>query len=62
MSRYRDLPAYYVGDTKGDMIEGKKAGAVTVAVTWGWHTADNLAEASPDHTVNTLSALENILS
>jgi phosphoglycolate phosphatase len=62
MSRYRDLPAYYVGDTKGDMIEGKKAGAVTVAVTWGWHTADNLAEASPDHTVNTLSALENLLS
>jgi len=62
MSRYRDLPAYYVGDTKGDMIEGKKAGAVTVAVTWGWHTADNLAEASPDHMVNTLSALENLLS
>jgi phosphoglycolate phosphatase len=62
MARYRDLPAYYVGDTKGDMLEGKKAGAVTVAVTWGWHTADNLAEASPDHMVNTLSALENLLS
>ncbi len=44
------------------MIEGKKAGAVTVAVTWGWHTADNLTEASPDHMVNTLSALENLLS
>ena len=53
---------YYVGDTKGDMIEGKQAGAVTVAVTWGWHTAENLAQASPDHLVNTLSALENLLS
>jgi phosphoglycolate phosphatase len=62
MSRYRDLPAYYVGDTKGDMIEGKQAGAVTVAVTWGWHTADDLAQASPDHMVYTLSALENLLS
>lgn len=62
MSRYRSLPAYYVGDTKGDMLEGKKAGAVTVAVTWGWHTAEDLAEAAPDHMVNTLSALESLLS
>ena len=26
MSRYRDLPAFYVGDTKGDMIEGEASG------------------------------------
>ena len=62
MSRYRDLPAYYVGDTKGDMLEGKKAGAVTVAVTWGWHSAEKLTEASPDHMVHTLAELEKLLS
>ena len=61
MSRYPGLPAYYVGDTKGDMIEGKKAGAITVAVTWGWHTKEKLTEASPDHMVHTPSELEKLL-
>jgi phosphoglycolate phosphatase len=59
--RYQDLPAYYVGDTKGDMIEGKKAGAVTVAVTWGWHSAEKLTEASPDHMVHKMAELEKLL-
>jgi phosphoglycolate phosphatase len=62
MGRYQGLPAYYVGDTKGDMIEGKKAGAVTVAVTWGWHSAEKLNEASPDHMVHTMAELETLLS
>ena len=62
MSRYRDLPAFYVGDTKGDMIEGRKAGAVTIAVTWGWHTTEKLSEGLPDHMVHTPAALENLLS
>ncbi|MCK4988794.1 MAG: HAD family hydrolase, partial [Desulfobacterales bacterium] len=34
MARYPGLPAYYIGDTKGDMIEGRKAGAITVAALW----------------------------
>ena len=62
MSLYQDLPAYYVGDTKGDMIEGKKAGVVTVAVTWGWHSAEKLTEASPDYMVHTPSELIKLLS
>ena len=62
MSRYQDLPAYYVGDTKGDMIEGRKAGAATVAVTWGWHTHEKLIEASPDYMVHTPKELVTLLS
>ncbi len=62
MSRYQDMPAFYVGDTKGDMIEGKQAGAVTVAVTWGWHSTEKLTEGSPDHMVHTLAELEKLLS
>ena len=62
MSRYQDLPAFYVGDTKGDMIEGKKAGAITIAVTWGWHTKEKLIEGSPDHMVDTPAELEKLLS
>ena len=62
MSRHKNLPAFYVGDTRGDMIEGKKAGAVTIAVTWGWHTAEKLAQASPDHMVHSPAELSKLLS
>ena len=62
MARFQDLPAFYVGDTKGDMIEGKQAGAVTVAVTWGWHSAEKLTEGTPDHMVHTPAELEKLLS
>ena len=62
MFRYPDLPAFYVGDTKGDMAEGNKAGAVTIAVTWGWHSREKLAEASPGHMVHTPAELVTLLS
>jgi len=48
-----DHEALYIGDTKGDMIEGKLAGAKTVAVTWGWHSAEKLKEGKPDYVVKT---------
>lgn len=59
--RYRETPAYYVGDTKGDMIEGKEAGTLTVAVTWGWHTRDKLLEGGPDYIVDTPGELAGLL-
>ena len=62
ISRYQDMPAFYVGDTKGDMIEGKQAGAITVAVTWGWHSKEKLTEGTPDYVVHTPEELENLLS
>jgi len=62
MERYPDLPAFYVGDTKGDMIEGRQAGAVTVAVTWGWHGVEKLAEGTPDHMVHTPAELAKLFS
>jgi len=52
-SRYPDLPAFYVGDTKGDMLEGRQAGARTVAVAWGWHDVAKLQEGVPDYLVYT---------
>lgn len=48
MALYPGIAAYYVGDTKGDMIEGKNAGTLTVGVTWGWHSSKKLQEGSPD--------------
>lgn len=46
---YPEHTAWYIGDTKGDMLEGRSAGAITVATAWGWHDADRLASAKPTH-------------
>jgi len=43
---------FYIGDTKGDIIEGKKARVKTIAVTWGYHNRDKLREENPDFIVN----------
>jgi len=40
---------YYVGDTTGDMKEGREAGIKTVGVTWGWHSKEKIAAAHPDY-------------
>ncbi|HOO89461.1 MAG TPA: HAD family hydrolase [Syntrophales bacterium] len=44
----RDL-VYYVGDTVGDIKEGRAAGIQTVAATWGWHPRERLEGARPDY-------------
>lgn len=40
---------YYIGDTIGDMKEGRQAGIKTVGVTWGWHTKEQMAATRPDY-------------
>ncbi len=50
-SKYPNSEYFYVGDTKGDMVEGKLAGVKTIAVTWGWHDKKRLEEGSPDFVV-----------
>lgn len=52
---------WYVGDTRGDILEGRAARAVTVAVTWGWHDRERLAAGEPDHMVESVEALEALL-
>jgi phosphoglycolate phosphatase len=41
--------AYYLGDTKGDMLEARRAGAIPIAAGWGWHSHERLATARPFH-------------
>ena len=45
------LEPWYVGDTVGDIVEGKASGVGTVAVSWGWQRLEALAKALPDHIV-----------
>ncbi len=40
---------YYIGDTTGDIKEGRQAGVKTVGVTWGWHSKELMAQAAPDY-------------
>jgi len=61
MSLHPGIPAYYVGDTKGDMIEGEKAGTQTIGVSWGWHTPQKISEGSPDYLVNSPEELVDLL-
>ncbi|HWR44931.1 HAD family hydrolase [Sporomusa sp.] len=62
MARFKDLPAFYVGDTKGDMIEGKAAGTITVGVAWGWHGLEKLKEGGADYIVQSPQELVGLFS
>ncbi|HDP34077.1 MAG TPA: HAD family hydrolase [Candidatus Hydrogenedentes bacterium] len=55
--RFSGYCAYYMGDTRGDMIEARRAGALPVAVGWGWHDIDRLRTGGPVHIVPTQEAL-----
>jgi len=43
---------FYIGDTVGDIIEGKKAKVDTVAVSWGWHDLQKLRKIDPAYLVS----------
>ena len=50
----------YIGDTTGDIIEGKKANVETVAVTWGWHSKEELIKTNPDFLISSPDELLSI--
>ncbi len=43
-----ERPAWYVGDTAGDIIEAREAGVRTVGAAWGWHGPERLGRVDPD--------------
>lgn len=61
MARYPNLTSYYVGDTMGDIIEGKQAGVKTIGVSWGWHGALKLSREKPDFIVNSPQELTELI-
>lgn len=62
MARFPGLDAYYVGDTSGDIIEGRQAGARTIGVAWGWHGRARLAQSYPDFLVDSPGQLADLLA
>lgn len=51
----------YVGDETRDMEAARRVGLVSVAVAWGFHTADLLRTKNPDHLVLEPSDFERVL-
>ncbi len=64
MEKYRFSPekTWMVGDTMGDIIEGKKACVGTIAVTYGWHSYENMLGTEPDYIFRTVAELDEFLS
>ena len=57
MREYPNSSYFYIGDTKGDIIEGRKAAVKTIGVSWGWHGRQKLLQANPDYLVDTPAEL-----
>lgn len=47
----------YVGDSPTDIEAARRAGTMAVGVSWGYHTADEMRQASPDVLVSDFSEL-----
>ena len=64
MDKYRFTSdnTWMIGDSRGDIIEGKKAGVMTVAVTYGWHSYERMEDTMPDYIFRTIAELENFIS
>jgi len=52
----------YIGDTIGDIEEGKKAKVITIGVTWGWHSKEKLQQSNPDYLAESIQDLTKIAS
>lgn len=62
IAKYPEMKAFYVGDTKGDIFEGKASGVLTVGVTWGWHGEQKLKDAGADYLVSSPKELAALFS
>lgn len=62
-ARYPGEKILFVGDTKGDILEGKKAGLdLIIGVTYGWGFREDLEEAGAHHLVDSVAELASLLA
>ncbi|HMM07020.1 MAG TPA: HAD family hydrolase [Clostridiales bacterium] len=60
--RYPGEKILFIGDTKGDILEGKKAGLdLLIGVTYGWGFQEDLKEAGADYLVDSVAELASLL-
>lgn len=58
--KYPNSEYYYIGDTVGDIKEGKEANVKTVATTWGYHNRKRLEKENPDFIVDSPEKLVSL--
>lgn len=51
----------FVTDTLGDILEANRVGIKSIAVTYGFHTRENLLKGSPWEIINSVEDLRNLL-
>ncbi len=61
VGRHPHREAWFVGDSVGDIVEGRAAGVSTIAATWGWHSERQLLEAAPDRVAHRPQELLELL-
>ncbi|MBR5329226.1 MAG: HAD family hydrolase [Firmicutes bacterium] len=53
MAQYPGERTFFIGDTKGDMVESAEVGVdVRLGVTWGWQRPEVVLEGDPDYWFN----------
>ncbi|MDX9800496.1 MAG: HAD family hydrolase [Spirochaetia bacterium] len=53
---------FMIGDSLGDITEGKKAGVITVASGYGWQEEEKLLSGEPDFLCSTPQELESLFA
>jgi phosphoglycolate phosphatase len=56
-NKHKDKDIFFICDTAGDIIEGKKAGLRVIATTWGFHNKNKLINESPDYLIESVEEL-----
>ena len=52
---------YMIGDSMGDITEGRKAGVHTIAVTYGWQPREILEGVNPEYICGTMDELKALV-
>lgn len=60
--KYPKSQIYYIGDTIGDIKEGKRNKIITVGVTWGFHSRELMKREKPDFLFNHPKDLIKLIS
>lgn len=54
--------SWMIGDTMGDITEGRRAGVRTIAVTYGWQSTATLESVSPQHICHNIKQLREYIT
>lgn len=56
-----DMQAFFVSDTSGDILDVAGLGIFSIAVSWGYHSAESLSASKPDKIVSSPRELQSFL-